>query len=61
MHRAHALVVDDEFLVYAPDLHLPGQTAERRRGLGLDVLRERDVRGAGVGCLADGGAEDEIP
>ena len=60
MHGAHALVVDDEFLVDAPDLHLPGQAAERGRGLGLDVLRERDVRGAGVGCLADGGAEEEV-
>ena len=60
MHRAHAFVIDDEFLVNAPDFHLPGQTAEGRRGLGLDVLGEGDVRGAGVGCLADGGAEEEV-
>ena len=60
VHRAHAFVIDDEFLVNAPDFHLPGQTAEGRRGLGLDVLRERDVGGAGVGCLADGGAEEEV-
>ena len=60
VHRAHALVVHDEFLVDAPDLHLPGQTAERGRGLGLDVLWQGNVRGAGVGCLADGGAEEEV-
>ena len=61
MCRAHALVIHDQFLVYAPDFHLPGQAAERGGRLRLDVLRERNVGGAGVGCLGDGGAEEEVP
>jgi hypothetical protein len=60
MRRAHALVVHDEFLVYAPDFHLPRQTAERGGRLGLNVLWEGDGGGAGVRCLGDGGAEEEV-
>ena len=60
MRRAHALIIHYQFLIDAPHFHLPWQTAERSRRLGLDVLRQGDGGGAGVGCLADGGAEEEV-
>jgi len=60
MGAAHALVVDDEFLIDGPDFALPRQIAERGRRHGLDVLGQWDGCGPRVGCLGDGGAEEEV-
>jgi len=60
MRRAHALIIHYQFLIDAPHFHLPRQTAKRSRRLRLDVLWEGDCGRARVGCLADGGAEEEV-
>ena len=60
MSAAHALIIDDKFLIDSPDFTLPGQIAKGSLGHGLDVLGQRDGSGACISCLGDGGAEEQV-
>lgn len=60
MRDRHALVVDDEFLVYTPNFHLPGEGAEGSGRLGLHVRGQRRGQRARVVRVRDGGFEEQV-
>jgi hypothetical protein len=60
MSAAHAFIINDKFLINSPHFTLPGQTAERGRRHGLDMLGKRNSGGARVSSLSNGGAEEKV-
>ena len=60
MSAAHALIIDDKFLIDSPDFTLPGQTTKGGRRHRLDVLGQWNSGRARVSCLSDGGAKEQI-